>query len=184
MVWHDPGGRRERSGAGDDWPFLPGQLSKGQTYAPDTTGYRHAWEDTVAAAEEYNEPGRFSAIIGFEWTSLVKGGNMHRNVIFRDNADRALQTVPYTTTPPDGSPNPVDLWKWMAAYEEKTGGRVLAIPHNGNLANGIMFPVERAYTGKEVDKEYVETRAKWERLYEATQTKGDGETHPFPVAER
>ena len=159
--------------------FSQGEFPKSQMYAPDTMGYRHAWEDTVAAAEEYNEPGRFSAIIGFEWTSLVKGGNMHRNVIFRDNADRALQVVPFTTMPPDGSPNPVDLWKWMATYEEKTGGHLLAIPHNGNLANGIMFPVERAYTGKAVDKDYVEERAKWERLYEVTQTKGDGETHPY-----
>ena len=159
--------------------FSQGNFPSSQMYAPDTAGYKHAWEDTVAAAEEYNEPGRFSAIIGFEWTSLVKGGNMHRNVIFRDNANRALQTVPYTTVPPEGSPNPIDLWKWMAAYEEKTGGRVMAIPHNGNLANGIMFPVERAYTGKAVDKDYVEQRAKWERLYEVTQTKGDGEAHPF-----
>ncbi len=159
--------------------FSQGNFPEAQMYAPDTPGYRHAWEDSVAAAEEYNEPGQFTALIGFEWTSLVRGGNMHRNVIFRDNADRALQTVPYTTTPPDGSPNPVDLWKWMEAYEEKTGGRALAIPHNGNLANGIMFPVETAYTGNEVDADYVEQRAKWERLYEVTQTKGDGEAHPY-----
>jgi hypothetical protein len=159
--------------------FSQGKFPNSQLYAPGTPGYRHAWEETIRAAEEYNEPGRFSAIIGFEWTSLVKGGNMHRNVIFRDNADRALQVLPFTVMPPHGSPNPVDLWKWMAAYEEKTGGRVLAIPHNGNLANGIMFPVERAYTGKEVDKDYAAERIKWERLYEVTQTKGDGETHPY-----
>jgi hypothetical protein len=103
---------------------------------------------------------------------------MHRNVIFRDDANRARQVEPFTFMAP-GSPNPVDLWKWMEAYEKKTGGSVLAIPHNGNLSNGIMFPVERAYTGKAVDKAYVEQRAKWERLYEVTQTKGDGETHPF-----
>ena len=155
-----------------------GTFPASQLYSPDTPGYRHAWEKTVEAAEEYNEPGRFTAMIGYEWTSLVRGGNMHRNVIFRDGADRALQVVPFTFMAP-GSPNPVDLWKWMAAYEEKTGGRVLAIPHNGNLANGIMFPVERAYTGKEIDEDYVEQRNKWERLYEVTQTKGDGETHPY-----
>jgi hypothetical protein len=155
-----------------------GTFPESQLYTPDTPGYRHAWEVTVAAAEEFNEPGRFSAIIGFEWTSLVKGGNMHRNVIFRDGANRALQVLPFTFMAP-GSPNPVDLWKWMAAYEEKTGGRVLAIPHNGNLSNGIMFPVETAYTGKGVDNNYVEQRAKWERLYEVTQTKGDGEAHPY-----
>ena len=67
----------------------------------------------------------------------------------------------------------------MAAYEEKTGGDVLAIAHNGNLSNGRMFPMIESFTGKPVDREYAETRARWERLYEATQIKGDGETHPF-----
>ncbi len=158
--------------------FSQGKFPKALLYAPGTRPYRDAWQETIDAAEEYNEPGHFTALIGYEWTSLVKGANMHRNVIFRDNGDRATQVVPFTIMPP-GSANPVDLWKWMAAYEEKTGGSVLAIPHNGNLSNGIMFPVERAYTGKPVDKAYVEQRAKWERLYEVTQTKGDGETHPF-----
>ena len=158
--------------------FSQGKFPKALLHAPGTRPYRDAWQETIDAAEEYNEPGHFTALIGYEWTSLVKGANMHRNVIFRDNGDRATQVVPFTIMPP-GSANPVDLWKWMAAYEEKTGGSVLAIPHNGNLSNGIMFPVERAYTGKPVDKAYVEQRAKWERLYEVTQTKGDGETHPF-----
>ena len=80
---------------------------------------------------------------------------------------------------PLGSDNPRDLWKWMAAYEEKTGGDVLAIAHNGNLSNGRMFPVVESFTGKPIDSEYAEQRAHWERLYEATQIKGDGETHPF-----
>ena len=80
---------------------------------------------------------------------------------------------------PIGSDNPRDLWKWMAAYEEKTGGNVLAIAHNGNLSNGRMFPIIESFTGKPIDLEYAETRATWERLYEATQIKGDGETHPF-----
>ena len=106
------------------------------------------------------------------------GNNLHRNVIFRDNGDKADQVVPYTTMKPLGSDNPRDLWKWMQAYEDKTGGNVLAIAHNGNLSNGRMFPLIESFTGKPVDKDYVEQRAKWERLYEATQTKGDGETHP------
>ncbi len=80
---------------------------------------------------------------------------------------------------PEGSDNPRDLWKWMAAYEEKTGGEVLAIAHNGNLSNGRMFPVVESFTGKPIDREYAEQRAHWERLYEATQIKGDGEAHPF-----
>jgi hypothetical protein len=79
---------------------------------------------------------------------------------------------------PLGSDNPEDLWKWMAAYEEKTGGKLLAIPHNGNLSNGIMFPTMEAF-GKPVDRRYAEQRARFERLFEATQMKGDSETHPL-----
>jgi hypothetical protein len=119
-----------------------------------------------------------TAFIGYEWTSLVRGNNLHRNVIFRDNGDRASQVEPFTVIPPLGSANPVDLWKWMEAYEKKTGGSVLAIPHNGNLSNGTMFPIVEAF-GKAIDRDYAEQRVKWERLYEATQTKGDGETHPY-----
>jgi len=87
--------------------------------------------------------------------------------------------VPFTTIPPMGSTNPRDLWKWLANFEEKTGGDVLAIAHNGNLANGIMFPLEAQYDGVVLDDVYVNQRAKWEPLYEATQIKGDGEAHPF-----
>ena len=65
------------------------------------------------------------------------------------------------------------------AYEQKTGGEVLAIAHNGNLSNGRMFPIVESFTGKPIDREYAEQRTSWERLYEATQIKGDGETHPF-----
>ncbi|WP_409334337.1 DUF3604 domain-containing protein [Bradyrhizobium sp. AUGA SZCCT0283] len=158
--------------------FSAGTFPKQMTYAPDTRAYKAAWQDNVAAAEQYNEPGRFTALIGYEWTSNTGGNNLHRNVIFRDNGDRANQIVPYTTIAPLGSDNPRDLWKWMAAYEQKTGGSVLAIAHNGNLSNGRMFPIIESFTGRPVDKEYAEQRAKWERLYEATQTKGDGEAHP------
>ena len=99
-------------------------------------------------------------------------------MIFRDDATRASTVEPFTTMRPLGSDNPVDLWKWMASYEQKTGGKVLAIAHNGNLSNGLMFPTVEAF-GKPVDRAYAETRARWERLYETTQTKGDGESHPF-----
>ena len=158
--------------------FSQGTLPKDLVYSPDTRAYKGAWQDNVAAAEQYNVPGRFTAFIGYEWTSNAGGNNLHRNVIFRDNGERASQIVPFTTQAPMGSDNPRDLWKWMAAYEEKTGGSVLAIAHNGNLSNGRMFPIIELFTGKPVDKEYAEQRAKWERLYEASQTKGDGETHP------
>ncbi len=104
---------------------------------------------------------------------------MHRVVLYRDGADKASQMVPYTTYAPEGSPNPRDLWKWLASYEERTGGDILAIAHNGNLSNGIMFPIMAQYEGTKLDKEYVTQRSKWEPLYEVTQIKGDGEAHPL-----
>jgi len=157
--------------------FSHNKFPKDLMYFPGTTAYKNAWQETIEAAEEYNDPGRFTAFIGYEWTSNTGGNNLHRNVIFRDNADKASQVVPFTVYPPYGSDNPVHLWEWMEKYEKKTGGQVLAIPHNGNLSNGLMFPTTEAF-GKKLDKEYVETRARWERLYETTQTKGTGEAHP------
>jgi Protein of unknown function (DUF3604) len=158
--------------------FSQGTMSKAILPLPGTPAYRGAWQETIKAAEAFNEPGRFTAFIGYEWTSNTGGNNLHRNVIFRDNADKASQVEPYITQKPLGSDNPVDLWKWMAAYEQKTGGRVLAIAHNGNLSNGRMFPVVEAF-GRKIDRDYAQQRARWERLYEVTQIKGDGEAHPF-----
>jgi hypothetical protein len=159
--------------------FSQGTFPKEIFFFPGTQAYRTAWRDTIEAAEQANAPGRFTAFIGFEWTSNTGGNNLHRNVIFRDAADKASRAEPFTVYPPMGSDNPRNLWKWMAAYEDKTGGQVLAIAHNGNLSNGRMFPMVESFTGKPVDREYAETRAKWERLYEVTQIKGDGETHPL-----
>jgi len=159
--------------------FSQGTFPKTLLSLPGTPAYRNAWRDIIAAADEANEPGRFTAFIGYEWTSNTGGNNLHRNVIFRDDGSRARLVEPLITMKPQGSDNPRDLWKWMAAYEEKSGGNVLAIAHNGNLSNGRMFPVIESFTGKPVDKEYAEQRARWERLYEATQIKGDGEAHPF-----
>jgi len=158
--------------------FSQGTFPKDLMYFPGTRAYKGAWQETIAAAEKFNEPGRFTAFIGFEWTSNTGGNNLHRNVIFRDNGDKASQVEPFTVYPPFGSDNPRELWKWMAAYEQKTGGSVLAIAHNGNLSNGRMFPLIESFGGKPVDREYAEQRAKWERLYEVTQTKGTGEAHP------
>ncbi|MGB5552548.1 MAG: DUF3604 domain-containing protein, partial [Thermoanaerobaculia bacterium] len=146
---------------------------------PGSSAYREAWDEMIDAAEKHNDPGRFTAFIGYEWTSNTSGYNLHRVVILRDDGSKASMVEPYTTLPPLGSDNPADLWNWLDAYEDKTGGRVLAIAHNGNLSNGIMFPIVDSFTGKPFDRAYAETRAKWEPLYEATQIKGDGETHPF-----
>ena len=178
--WHDMilGGQGAAAAMDIIQNFGKGTISKAIMPVPGTRAYQSAWDETIKAAEEANEPGRFTAFIGFEWTSNTGGNNLHRNVIFRDNAAKAGLIVPYTTMPPLGSDNPVDLWKWMATFEEKTGGNVLAIAHNGNLSNGRMFPTVEAF-GRPLDRDYAETRAKWERLYEATQTKGDGEAHPY-----
>jgi hypothetical protein len=158
--------------------FSQGTFPEKLKSLPGSPAYRSAWEETIEAAEKYNEPGRFTAFIGYEWTSNTGGNNLHRVVIYRDGGDYARRLEPYTTLKPMGSDNPRDLWKWMHAYEDKTGGRLLAIAHNGNLSNGIMFPLVESFTGNPVDLAYVRTRAKWEPLYEVTQIKGDGEAHP------
>lgn len=135
------------------------------------------WDQYVDTAESFNEPGKFTTIIGYEWTSTEGGNNLHRNVLYRDGAAQAKRMLPYTT---ESSFNPEDLWKWMQRYEDETGGQVLALAHNGNLSNGVMFPVEtNPATGKPLTGDYAATRARWEPLYEITQIKGDGETHPL-----
>ena len=159
--------------------FSQGKFPPGLEYTPDSQPYKDAWARTVDAAERYNDPGHFTAFIGYEWTSLVRGNNLHRVVVYRDDGDKGGQMVPFTASAPLGSTTPRDLWSWLENYEAKTGGNVLAIAHNGNLANGIMFPMEIQSDKQAIDKSYVERRAKWEKLYEATQIKGDGETHPL-----
>ena len=131
--------------------FSQGTFPKALLSLPGTPAYRGAWRETIAAAEDANDPGRFTAFIGYEWTSNTGGNNLHRNVIFRDNGDKAGQVEPFIYQP-FGSDNPRDLWKWMAAYEDKTGGNVLAIAHNGNLSNGRMFPIIESFTGKPIDR--------------------------------
>lgn len=133
-----------------------------------------AWEGSIAAADRHNKPGRFTAFIGFEWTQHVEGNNLHRVVVFRDGAGRAKQVLPYSAF---DSADVEDLWKYMAAYEDKTGGRALAIPHNSNISGGKMF-APKTWTGKPFTKQYAELRARFEPLVETSQSKGDSETTP------
>src|SRR4030095_4399108 len=134
-----------------------------------------AWQKTVDIMEKYNEPGKFTAFIAYEWTSnALTGENLHRNIIFRDNGDKTRALIPLTTWE---SGDPATLWPWLANYEATTGGSVLAIPHNGNLSNGRMFE-EKQYDGNPLTKEWVEARARWEVLLELYQYKGQGESHP------
>ena len=136
---------------------------------------RSVWDKNIAIMEKYNEPGRFTTFHAFEWTSNAGGGNnLHRNVIMRDGKDRAGQVIPLTTFE---SENPEHLWQWMAEWEKKTGGRMLAIPHNGNLSNGRMFELT-TFEGKALTQDWVQQRARWEPLFEVIQHKGQSESHP------
>lgn len=147
-------------------------------YSPGSPVYDKVWKNITRTADQYNEPGKFTALIGYEWTAIPKGNNLHRNVILRDSGEQAREVTPMTTQPPLGSADPLDLYKWLEDYETKTGGQALALAHNGNLSNGWMFPSKKTYFDGKVDKNYVRLRAKWEPLYEVTQIKGDGEAHP------
>jgi len=133
------------------------------------------WHSTIDAAEANNDPGSFTALIGFEYSPFPGGDNLHRVVVFKDAKDKAGQVKPFSAF---DSENPEDLWAWMQGYEEKTGGSILAIPHNGNLSSGRMFSLQD-FAGNPLTREYAEERMRWEPIYEVTQYKGDGETHPF-----
>jgi len=136
---------------------------------------RSVWQNAINAAEAHNEPGKFTAFIGYEWSSFPNGNNLHRVVVFRDGGDKASQIVPFSAF---DSQNPADLWTYLQSYETNTGGRVLAIPHNGNISGGRMFALQD-YNDNPLTRDYAETRMRWEPIYEVTQYKGDGEAHPF-----
>ncbi|MBW8635876.1 DUF3604 domain-containing protein [Hoeflea sp. WL0058] len=135
---------------------------------------RTMWNRIVDSAESFNEPGVFTALHGFEWSSGPDANNLHRIVMFRDDGDKVEDLVPFSAY---DSSDPEDLWDWMEAYERNTGGKVMAFAHNGNLSNGLMFDDVRM-NGEPLDIDYAERRMRWEPLYEVTQIKGDGETHP------
>jgi hypothetical protein len=136
---------------------------------------KSVWVDQViAAAERHNNPGQFTSFIGYEWGSFPGGNNLHRVVVFRDGADKVSQVVPFSAY---SGNDPEELWAYMAGYEQKTGGQVLAIPHNANLSNGALFALQD-FAGNPFTREYAEKRMRWEPLYEVTQMKGDSESHP------
>ena len=137
---------------------------------------RSAWDAMLEASDEYNQSGRFTALSGYEWTSMPdNGNNLHRVVVFRDGAEKASQILPFSAF---DSENPEDLWRFLERYERDTGGMVMAIPHNSNLSNGLMFQTTD-YSGKAIDRKYAEWRMRWEPVMEVTQIKGDSETHPL-----
>ena len=141
---------------------------------------RNAWDVMTDLAEKYNDPGKFSAFIGYEWTSQPGGNNLHRVVMFKDDKATLGSTLPFSAF---DSEDVEDLWDFMAAYEKNTGGQVLAIPHNGNLSSGTMFLPQHQKTGEPIDANYAKARLRWEPVIEVTQAKGTGETHPFLSSE-
>ncbi len=141
----------------------------------DASFARRVWDDYTATADRFNAPGSFTALIGYEWTSMPDWNNLHRVVIYRDGGKTVRRLMPARVA--DGM-DPEDLWRWMQRYESETAGRVLAIPHNGNTSEGLMFARQR-FDGSPISAGYARTRSRWEPIYETTQVKGDSETHPL-----
>ncbi|MGX4675957.1 DUF3604 domain-containing protein [SAR92 clade bacterium H246] len=139
----------------------------------DKTTQHSVWAKVTELADRHNEPGLFTAFIGYEWTQLFY--NLHRVVIFKGSAAQAGQVMPFDQY---DSSDPEDLWDYMAEYERQTQDEVLAIPHNGNISNGLMFALETA-NGEPLTEDYARKRSRWEPLFEVTQIKGDSESHPL-----
>ena len=134
---------------------------------------RSAWEDTVNAADQFNDPGRFTTFAAYEYTtSSADMGNLHRNVIFKGTEN--LPREPFSRA---HSANPEDLWSWMDELRSK-GVESLAIPHNSNASNGEMFKTTD-WNDNPFDEAYVQKRLRNEPIVEITQIKGTSETHPI-----
>lgn len=133
-----------------------------------------AWDEIVDAAERHNEPGKFTSFVGWEWSSIPTGANLHRVVMSPNGGEIAKRYQPYGS---DDSQYPQDLWEWLNETSEKTGAEFLAIPHNSNISKGYMFQ-ETTLKGAPITADYARTRNFWEPVTEITQIKGDSETHP------
>src|SRR5215510_3484275 len=131
------------------------------------------WKANNAAADAANQPGKFTAFCAYEWTSTPRAQNMHRNVFFKDCGKVPEQ--PFSSL---DSQAPEDLWTWMDG-QRKSGNELLAISHNANLSNGIMYPTEVDFKGRPIDQAWAESRDRNERLIEIKQIKGQSETHPL-----
>lgn len=154
---------------------LLADAAAGSSRLGELSAARDIWKEFVATADRYNEPGVFTAMTGFEWTSQPDGNNLHRVVVFADGAEKTSRVMPFSLL---DSQDPADLWRYMEDYEARFGGRVFAHVHNGNLSNGRAFDMAQ-FDGTPMDAAYAEKRLRWEPIMEITQIKGDGETHPF-----
>ena len=136
--------------------------------------YIPIWKEITENADSFNQPGVFTAFSGYEWTAMKNGDNLHRVVIFKDDAETVQKIIPFSSMDSD---NPEDLWSFRRDYNESTGGEAISVSHNSNISGGAMFPTEDSF-GAPLDKNYANMRNRWEPLVEATQVKGDSETHP------
>lgn len=181
LRWHDlmHEGHQGRQKATMELINAAGDGSLGKILPREETrkGVEQIWKTHTGIVERYNEPGKFTAFMGFEYTLMPRGDNLHRVVMFRDGKARADQVLPYDPTAEQT--DTVDkLWDYMDGYEKKTGGKALAIPHNSNLSNGLMFELVQPGGGA-MSADYARRRAAKEPLVEVTQIKGDSEAHPF-----
>ena len=133
-----------------------------------------AWSDIADAAEANNIPGQFSAILGWEYSLIPGGANLHRVVMTDLDGESAKVFQPFGS---DDSLYPEDLWAWLDKTSEQTGGNFIAIPHNSNISKGAMFDTI-TMRNEPIGPEYAEIRRRWEPIVEVTQYKGDSETHP------
>lgn len=181
LVLNDPAGRELYELANSDDPIaaylrfsaIRAETGKPPMHRDDVR--KTMWDRIVTAAEDHNRPGQFTALIGYEYTSALRTNNLHRVVVFRDDAGKVGSILPYSSVE---SADPEDLWAFLESYEKTTGGQAMAIPHNGNLSNGTMFD-DVDFAGAPIDADYSARRQRWEPLYEVTQIKGDGEAHPI-----
>lgn len=134
---------------------------------------RNTWDASIEAADAYNNPGEFSAIIGWEWSSIPAGANLHRVIFTASDASVAKNWIPYASSE---SNYPEDLWRWLDKTSAETGADFISIPHNSNISRGFMFPAEKTLKDNPIDEEWINLRAKFENVVEATQVKGDSET--------
>ncbi len=134
---------------------------------PETT--KSGWQIIKDAADEHNDPGTFTAFVAFEWSAAPDGGNMHRNVIFRDSVAPGLPYSSYDSNKVE------DFWDWLQVTAE-AGSTLLAIPHNSNASKQLMFPDTDSF-GKELTTSWAQRRQMWEPLIEMMQIKGNSEVH-------
>ncbi len=154
--------------------FLGGSISKNEPLPeltnPEVKG--SVWKEIVSIADKYYQPGKFTTFAAYEWSSTPDNRNMHRNIIFEDS--KKVPGYPFSSLDSD---QPEDLWNWMDG-QRKAGNEVLAISHNANLSDGIMFPLEVDSKNRPIDAAWAQERVNNEPLTEIHQLKGTSETTP------